>query len=766
MSRISYTLPFHSNQQSVRGFNANRIDIFEQILLLFFIVLTLIAGSVYPGKSYANDGAILEEIVVSSQRREQSLQDVPISITAFTSEDIELNKIERLADYFRLTPNVSFENEGNRRATSISIRGIRNLGGQQNSFGFYIDEFNIAPSNSSAAIDQQLADIERIEVLRGPQGTYFGRNAAGGAINITTKKPSDKFYAKLESGYGRFDTWNVRGVVNAPLADNFFIRVVGFWDETDGFIDNISPTGGSDAEKHRGGRIAVRFQPTNNLTIDLTASLADTDKDFDSLVPNGVLEPLFVGLIGTAIDDGTGFYPQNTDRINQNLAAFSNLKTTITTGNIKYEADNFIINSITGYIDNEYDALRDVDGISFDVFGGTDFSEFDSISQELRIQSKDTGQFEWVIGGLYSEDERSAGVNQAFGTQAPDLGGFTPPQGFVINSLSSMFETESYAFFGELNYHFNDQLTLTVGGRYSHDKITATLTRYDDFGTDFTVPAQSDTFNDFAPRFVLSYNINEDVNTYLTAAKGYKSGGLQLNPDLAVFNVDDSFNKETLWNYEAGIKTTLLNGRLRLNLAGFYINWSDLQVTVNRQLDPAGLANPVDFIQNVKEASSAGFEIEFTALTPIDGLEFSGGIGYLDATFDSFTDCVPFFTNISDCSGLDIPRAPDWTINANAQYNFMLMEGVESYFRVEWAYRDNQFSDVDNATETFVPSYDYWNFRFGADYKNMSLALYIENSFDDNYFTGANLGSGFSGQTVGVNHQHYGLKFAISFGEE
>ena len=220
----------------------------------------------------------LEEVIVTAQRREENLQNVPVSITAFSASQIEQLNISEAKNYLQMTPNVSFTEDGEtgQRAVGISIRGVSDLGntftgvgGLSNSFGIYLDEFNIA-NNATKTANPQMQDLQSLEVLRGPQGTYFGRNATGGALNLTTKKPNELFEYEFGAGYAEFNTWQVSTVINVPVSDTFFVRAVGFYEESDGFLTNLSRTGSTDAYEHINFRVAARWVPNEQFTADLS----------------------------------------------------------------------------------------------------------------------------------------------------------------------------------------------------------------------------------------------------------------------------------------------------------------------------------------------------------------------------------------------------------------------------------------------------------------------------------------------------------------
>src|ERR1700678_895941 len=236
-------------------------------------------------------GDSLEEITVTAQRRTENAQDVPISLTVFSATEIEQQNFQGVDSYFAETPNVSFTSEGTRNRKELALRGISDQLSPDNniregSFGFYIDEFNVAQGTSNP----EIVDIDRIEVLRGPQGTYFGRNAVGGAINITTKQPTNDFYAEASAQYSSFNTVDTHIILNLPLIDNLLaVRLVGRDETSDGNIRNINPIGGGNDSKYTYSKAIIRYTPTSNLTIDTTGTVTNEHVGMRNGVPSGVL---------------------------------------------------------------------------------------------------------------------------------------------------------------------------------------------------------------------------------------------------------------------------------------------------------------------------------------------------------------------------------------------------------------------------------------------------------------------------------------------
>ena len=654
--------------------------------------------------------AQLEQIVVTSQRRPQLLQKVPISVTAFSSEAIKWNQIEGLQDYFKLTPNVSFSNNGNRGRNQLAVRGVGNIGGRANSFGVYVDGFNIAPTSSIRTFDPNLVSVERIEILRGPQGTFFGRNATAGAFNIVSKKPGSEFFAEAEAEYASFDSVLARGAVNVPVVDDLLaVRVSGYYEHTDGFIDNIGPAGrGSDFDAY-GVLGAVRLTPNERLTIDISVRHNDYDHGTNAYV---LRDPVTLG-----VPDGP--YTIDTDR-----EEFAQIEGQIITANIEYDFGPVTLTSITGYIDNSYREFDDRDNSPLDIQFQDVRNDLQSWSQEIQLSTSFNDQVELIAGAIYADDDVSA---RSIRQRGADAGGTN------ILDFDQREESTTWAIFADAVWHALPRLDVTIGGRFTDSDYTRTDNNIL-LGSVTVNPGQSVNDTDFSPRFVLTYQWTDAVLTYASASKGFKMGGAS---GIVPPGASPTFGKETIWNYEIGAKARLLDNRLQVNAAGFYMDWKDLQAFA--------FDNPDDlifFVQNAAEASTKGFEIEASAV-PIDGVDLTFGAGYLDAQYDAFENARVGGV-ITDLGGFGLPFAPKWTVNATGQYTRPIGDHLDGFARVEWSYIGDTFRNFDsqylfqvNGDRTFlIPSYNVVNLRIGVEHKNFRIVGFAENLFDETYFTG------------------------------
>tara|TARA_R110002110_G_scaffold413729_1_gene641659 strand:+ start:153521 stop:155836 length:2316 start_codon:yes stop_codon:yes gene_type:complete len=758
------------------------------------LAIAIAATALSAAAQQSDRGLVLEEVIVTAQKREQSLQDVPVSVTAFTADVIDRAGISEFADYAMKAPNVGFQQRGNNAETKFGIRGVTNIGGQASSVGMYVDEVSVVPNvittGASRTADTSLLDIERIEVLRGPQGTFFGRNTMGGAINITSQKPDllDSF-GKLtlearENGY-----YKVRATGNTPVGDTVALRGAVYFNEHDGFIDNVGPSDASNAEENKGARLALRWEPNSALSADFAASYFQQEQDYPALVPTGILSetltlaveeggflfPVF-GLPEWPLEE-VDFFPDNYTDASTDLPRESDNETTMLSANISYDFGDLILTSVTGYIDNDYVQDGDGDASSIPAFYVSRDSELEAFSQEFRLATAGNDTLDWMVGFIYSDDKTAEtdvsthlesdpylalwdilGIF-AFGLPG-DIGDIIAngPSGISLGNFEDVdrgSETTSYAVFGDMTWYLSDQWTLGLGLRYTYDDVDYfELTR-----PAVTIPEADikagETFDDFSPRININWLPNDDVTVYGTISKGYKVGGFNPNQDL----VDLTFDEETGWNYELGFKSTLWDNRMQLNAAVFYFDWEDLQV---RGQD---VFTQRQVVVNAEEAHTQGIEIEIKTLLT-EHLTLDVGYGYLEAEFDKFPNAIDTNGNLFDASGNIIPLAPENTFNAALEYGTDLWSG-EGYLRVDYSFIDDQYSTsgVDNTDERLIDSYELWNVRVGWENDVWAVQAFVENLADEEYSSATeNLETFYSGMQRSVGKPRWaGVRLDIKF---
>ncbi|WP_376695964.1 TonB-dependent receptor [Wenzhouxiangella sp. EGI_FJ10305] len=753
------------------------------------------------------ESAELSRIKVTAQKREQTAQDVPISITAYTEQDLERSGIDEFIDYASRTPNVGFSQQGNRAFTKIGIRGVTNVGGRANAVGVYLDEFNIAPNilvaGWSRTLDTPLYDIERIEILRGPQGTYFGRNTLGGAINITSRKPDPVMrFGSLRLEADEHGTWLTRLAANLPTSEQSALRLTGYYQEIGDWMNNLSD-GGTNDGRDQGVRAAFRYDNNDNATVDISLARSERRQNQLDFVPTGVLAPIPQQLVGVtesfdqlfapfgapAIDTSqfpdwpfpatdAALWPDNFDTLDNDTPRRSDSETDMLISRIQYGfANGLELTSVTGYLNDDFSQSGDGDASPYPAFRVDRDSNSRGWSQELRLSSFGQGPLEWTLGAIYAEDEvaetdlsahlESDPYLDAWGALLFALGvdsgqvdlsdpeiQFALSNGLIPQIFGPMtignfedvdrgIDTESFAVFGDLTYALTDDIDLSAGLRYTRDDVTfSEVTR-----PTITIPVGSDVtsedFSDISPRIAVNWHLTEGISTYATMARGYKVGGI--NSDVTLTDdgaVEKVYDEETAWNYEIGFKGMLADNRIQLNAAAFYIDWDDIQVRGQDVLTQR------QFVQNATSANSQGVEIELLARLTGD-LTWNLGYGYTDASFDDFPNAIPvdqIGSGVVDATDNRLPFAPENSLTSGIEYRFNGFAETEGWFRIDYRYTDEQFTEATNNSNRVLPSFNIVDARVGFESDRFSLAVYAQNLLDEEYTVGVqNLETYYSG---------------------
>ncbi|NKF22609.1 TonB-dependent receptor [Solimonas marina] len=713
----------------------------------------------------ASDSAALAEVVVTAERRKQSLQDVPVSVTAINAETIEKANVKGIEDVFAMTPNVSFISSGSRDRKDLSIRGINNQINayddvRSSSYAFYIDDFNVSAGTSNP----EVLDMQQIEVLRGPQGTYFGRNALGGAINITTNKPTNDWLVKGGLGYSSYDTRHAEAIVNVPvIKDIFAIRAAGQIDKSDGWIKNINPIGGGNDSDYKSGRVIGRFTPNSRLTSDLTYSYSNEETGMRAGVPTGFLTRTWAAVYyggspgyGLADPDGVGFYPDNRDEVNYDRPQKVGTKFHYFDSRTTYDFDTAQLTAVIGHLNTTIFNYGDVDGGSYDYYYENFALDRDSTSGELRLQSTGSGPLEWSFGAMYGRD--SGEKNQVTYNGADAQSG---DEGTEITGTYSNASINYAAAFAQATWHFNEQWALTGGGRYSHDDIHRHIIDTSS-GTTNNDDTRQVTFNDFSPRLTLNYAVSKDWMNYATISKGYKAGGVQTSQ----LSLKNDYAPEKLWNYELGTKLELFDHRLRLDAAVFYMDWQNVQQSSNFQyFDDNGDLVSVSGISNASSASSTGVELSADAAITRH-LRLSVQAGYLDSKFDSYKNALVDGQTF-DASGMQMIAAPRWTGGAQAQYTVPVFDAYDAFIRGEWSVRSSMLSNnyalLYNEKPFISPGYNNINLRVGFEGEKFSVVAYAQNLFDNNYYNNAYEKAFYSGVQVEPSYRSFGVSLKYTF---
>lgn len=565
----------------------------------------------------------LGDIVVTAQKRAESLQDTPISIAAFTADELETKSITGLADLRANVPNLQLTPHPNGAGTTqIFMRGVGLSDDQITQDGgvaVYMDGVYIARSQGQAL---EVAELERIEVLRGPQGTLYGRNATGGAINFITKKPDlGVFGVKAQATLGNFDNRRFKAAFNVPIGDTIAARLSYTKIKQHGFVKNLGTGVKRWGDKDRQAmRADVLWEPSDALSVRYSYDRSEID-DTPTYVADSPLYPY------TAPRPKAGS-PFVRDLLRNDITSQGH--SLIAEWNA---ADAITVRSITSYrklknFQNQ-DYLTGAGGNPNPLQKNQSLTKQDQWSQELQLVGDALdSQIEYVAGAYYFSEDGSSFSNS-----------YSPPR-LLRSFTTATINNKSFALFGQATYSpewLDRRLHLTVGMRQSWDKRAATLSRESQYnnGPIDAVPGFGDgsrKFTDLSPSFILAYDLADNVNVYAKAVKGYKSGGYNIRAS-SIERFDNGFDSETLWSYELGIKSQWLDDRVRLNIAAFQSKYKDIQVNV--QSDPTNIR--ITDVLNAGKATVKGVEADLT-LAPTRNLRVGVNYGFLDSRYDKIID--------------------------------------------------------------------------------------------------------------------------------
>ncbi len=657
------------------------------------------------------------DITVTARRTEELVQDVPGSVFVLPSQELEKSNVQDLEDLALLAPNVTATETGSRASSSISIRGISDLTGVRGTsptVGVYIDEVMLNPGSSTAGIDPNLLDLERAEVLYGPQGTVFGRGTIGGAVNYVTKKPTEDFEAELDGEVGSHPDGLARGLLNGSLTGGrtLMARVVAFGRYDDGFIDTPNIGGSVDSEDY-GGRLSLRSQPTDRLTLDLAGSFdrtvfrAPNYATLDSIEGDGDLEFLINRGGENSVDRG--------------LITFRGT----------YDFDFGTLISNTSYLDVRNRLDQDSDWTQVDIFFGKSRADETSVAQELRFEAEPfavplLGETSFLLGANTMWYEEDLEVDLFTGADSLRIG---QPPGFRIPLSPSTEEIFDLGAFGEFRIRPIEKLELSLGGRFSFTDIEVSQEGLE--------PA-SQSFTAFTPKASILYDWTDDFSTYALISTGFKSGGFNTLGTGALSGRE--FDNETAINYEAGFKSRWFDDRLFVNTSGFALFYDDIQVI--QRLNLSGF--DATAIDNAASARSLGAELEVAAL-PAEGLQLNLAYGFVDARFTDYEDAPG-----GDLSDERLPNAPRHTLSLVADYAYPVLDDfADAYIRTEYSYTGS-FTTTAAVDREFLDSFDVVNLRLGLRAERFDVELFVENLFDEKYITGTT-GGGSLAPALGVS---------------
>jgi len=746
-----------------------------------------------PGAAWAQTApAENEEIVVTATHRATSIQDVPFSVNAQTAEDIERTGSQTIEDISRNVAGMSVQNLGPGQS-QVSLRGVsagqivRDQPGVKEQVGVYLDDSVISLSLFTPDLD--LYDLNRVETLRGPQGTLFGAGNVGGTVRYITNQPNlDVFEGSLEASASTVtdggEGGHLKGMVNIPLTPGrLAFRGIGYHTQYAGFIDALREGGGRDEDVNDGtrsgfrGSLAMQFSPNLLITPRLVYQHVESNGFNRQEVYNLFANPYTTTRPPVTFDEREQFLLLDEE--------FSD-ETTLFDVTVNWDLGDVTLTSISTAMNRSILVSRDASALTGSVSVDLSFpdaavllpsnlrdtTDLEQFAQEIRVASDTEAPFQWLLGMFYSDVKRD--YSQRLPTPGYDaftdatLGAGTSAavaNGFPADSPYNAdlpYDIHQFALFGEVSYDFTDQLTLTAGGRYYDFSEERRFTSGGLFanGDDQLDSTES---SGFTPRFLLSYEINDNLTLNAQASQGFRLGGVNdpLNlplcaggpggPDALTYGGFPIFEDEKLWNYEAGFKYS--NARMTFNAAAYYSDIQDLQVTA----DAGSCSSRVVFNA---DAHTAGLEAEFS-ITPMDGLEISLAGSLVEAEFDETRTSALGAVLAGIREGNRLPSVPEYQLAATAAYYFPLnwgegMEGFVSATAQHMGSRFTQPGDQEDNPRTFVHGlpfggapagasttldleldpYTIVNLNAGVQNESWGLTFFVNNAFDEN----ANLG--------------------------
>ena len=685
------------------------------------------------------DNGALEEVIVTAEKRPENAQDVPISMSVIGSGVLGDGAVVRIADFAGLVPNLYININDSLRATDISIRGIvsdPNNIDVEPSVGVYVDGVYMARPTT---INAGLFDLDRVEVLRGPQGTIFGKNTIAGAIDFVSKLPTQDEEFEVTAQYGNYNDRLVQFIVNSPIvSDVLAVRGAFQFERRDGFLENLAGPDNDDANNIN-GRISLLYTPTESFSAVLRMD-GSRDRTHDEASAIFVPSPLFSGPPFNVPQEVSS---NPFDRvIRESPSPFENRDVLGISLETDWNVAGGTLTSLTAFRRFRWSNYSSEDASDFDIFGTGILEDEYQNSEELRFASNPSRPLTYVAGLYTDQQGENATAYAHVGTDVFSVFGEpldsnpTPGDGYIQLHTHD----RSYAAFGQADYHFNSNWVLTGGYRYTQQfKLINQYLVADPTGAFVpNVPAATYSRTDIQPSYntSLKYLFTENSMAYLTFSHGFKAGGFnafsfgltQANGQIA------EFAPEHINNYELGVKTTFDEDRVRLNADIFRMNYTDLQVSQNVQ-NSTGV---IDYVtSNAARARSEGVELEVQARLTSE-LQAGLGYGYTDAIYTSYpgalppTATQPFGANFT---GNTLPEAPKNSVSTTLDYTHHLSDQWNLIGRSEFIYRSNRFSDPNNTPALIAPEYSIANVRAGAASADgtFRIELWARNLFNRDY---------------------------------
>lgn len=712
------------------------------------------------------------EIIVTAQKRSERLQDVPVAVTSIGGDQLANANINGASGLAGVAPSLTFTQNTSPLNNNVRVRGIGTVlfsAGIESSVSFVVDGVVMARQGQGFT---DLIDVERVEVLRGPQGTLFGKNATAGVINVVTQAPSDSLEGKAEATVAEMGEYRLRGTVSGPLSDSVRARLTGFYTKDEGWARNAFRDEDVFGTEDFGLRAKVAIDVAPGFDLMVTGDYRKSDSTCCQPLPFKTTNPLLVQLRTPALGS------INNRTVNTTTDTFANVRTGGVSVEGNLELGDHTLTSITAWREWNFDNNVDVDGYNvaapvrvpfgFGFFGinggGVDVEQF---SEELRLASPTGGLFEYTVGGMYYKLDLGRNFQRRVGGCTGDtsvaLGAVCPNPTYQSSGSTASMETENIALFGQVQVNFTERLSALGGFRLQHEKNSYVGTRSATapFTGDATLLAgstgsQSVSDGDFSGKLGLQYKFSRHAQVYASWSRGYKGYGWDVEFS-ADFAAQKPVQPETVKAWEVGFKGQALDNRLTFGLAAFHAKYNNLQVQATQQVNGAPLSIPT----NAGSAVTKGVEVEFN-YRPIEQLTFSGGVTYMKARFDA--DGLPCQlatqnsavtvaagatppvnacyilggSRVQDIRDGSLPNSPDWKANASIRYEDNLSSSLVGFVQINGNIQSRVLFDLNQDQELDQKGYATADLSFGvktADDK-YQLSFFIRNLTDKRYVSG------------------------------
>jgi iron complex outermembrane receptor protein len=715
----------------------------------------------------AQEGALaLEEIIVTARKRSENLMDVSQSVSALSHGEIEASFARDIRDLEGMSPNLVIDRIGaGPGVSSISIRGVTHQDVEKSfdpAVGVMLDGVFLGTNTGQ---ELQVFDMERIEILRGPQGTLFGRNTIGGLINVERTDPTGDWGGKFRGTYGDYDRMDLEGVLYFPIMKDKLSGKATYVtrQQDDGFYDNVFRNSDEPEIDYEAYGIKFLATPTNSLAIEYTYDYQEDNSDTASTANFSQPTDVMCLLFGKCAQGPTTPELGEKYKSNQNFSNDQYIELDSHTVEVNWDIfEDTLVTYIFGYRDSEERTDQDFDSTDIDFFSTIRKQDYEQTSHELRVSGLIGDKIDYVVGGYLWDSEYQLDQQLLyFLTALAEL-----PEGSTSNPRTD-HDTDAWAVFFEADYIFNEQWKLTLGGRYTEEEKDMDRSSFIDFaGAGVVIIPEFDASGDgdwdeFTPKASISYTPNVDHLIYFTYAEGFRSGGLNGRGN-APSSIEAPYDPEFVDMYELGWKGVWLKNRLQTSVAVFYQEYDDKQEDVVVPA-PDSAQGQETVTLNASEATMGGVELEVKALIT-DGWTVGVNYGYLDAEYDDF-EITTVDGSTADLSNLDLRRAPEYTYAINSVYSLDIGPGVAS-LQATYRYKDDFETTFSNEPYGHVDGHGLLDAAASYAWEGWTFRVFGRNLTDEDAIGSALPVAGLFSFAAYRDPRIWGVQLSYEFGVE